>query len=202
MRHSKIHAPMLLGPGLRALLTCVAMTSAALLPGQAARAEQADRNRPMNIEADRLDHDDSKKLSVFQGHVVANKGTIVFRGDTLQVREDEKGYQHGLLLPLQGQRAFYRQKREGVAEFMEGEAERIEYDGQKDRVTLSGRAELRRLRGNTLSDEIQGQVIVYDNLNDQFTVDGVPRGTAPAPGTPRSRVRAVLAPKSADGAPR
>lgn len=157
-------------------------------------AEKADRDRPMNIEADRLDHDDLRKVSVFQGRVIASKGTILLRGQTLEVREDPDGYQLGILLPAPGQRAFYRQKREGLQEFFEAEAERIEYDGRRDRVTLTGRAELRRLRGTTLADEIQGQVIVYDNLSDQFTVDGAPRSTSGrADGTPR--VRAVLTPK-------
>jgi lipopolysaccharide export system protein LptA len=162
-------------------------------------AEQADRDRPMNIEADRLQHDDNKKVSKFQGKVLATKGTLVLRGDTLEVREDDQGYQYGLVLPLAGQRVFFRQKREGLQEYMEGEAERIEYDGRKDRVTLSGRAELRRLRGTTLSDAIQGQVIVYDNLNDQFSVDGQARTQGSGSSSAAGRVRAVLAPKPKEG---
>ena len=163
--------------------------------GGFAWAEQADRDRPMNIEADRLQHDDVKKISHFQGKVLATKGTLVLRGDSLQVKEDELGYQHGLVLPTPGQRVFYRQKREGLQEYMEGEAERIDYDGRKDRITLTGRAELRRLRGSTLSDAIQGQVIVYDNLSDQFSVDGALQSTSPGATSSKGRVRAVLAPK-------
>jgi lipopolysaccharide export system protein LptA len=162
-------------------------------------AEQADRDRPMNVEADRLQHDDNKKVSSFQGKVLATKGTLVLRGDTLEVREDDQGYQYGLVLPLAGQRVFFRQKREGLQEYMEGEAERIEYDGRKDRVTLTGRAELRRLRGTTLSDAIQGQVIVYDNLNDQFSVDGQARTQGSGSSGAAARVRAVLAPKPKEG---
>lgn len=170
----------------------------ALLAGTA-WAEKADRDRPMNIESDRLDHDDLEKISIFRGKVLLSKGTMVLRGDKLEIKEDAQGYQYGLVLPLPGQRVFYRQKREGLTEYMEGEAERIEYDGRQDKVTLISKAELRRLRGNTLSDEIHGQVIVYDNLKDQFTVDGsVPNGSGvnSGPGTPR--VRAVLAPKPKD----
>lgn len=166
--------------------------------GGPAGAEQADRDRPMNIEADRLQHDDAKKVSVFKGKVLATKGTLVLRGDGLEVTQDEQGYQHGLVLPLPGQRVFFRQKREGLQEYMEGEAERIEYDGRKDRVTLTGRAELRRLRGTTLSDAIQGQVIVYDNLSDQFSVDGAMNAN-PGGTSHNSRVRAVLAPKPKEG---
>jgi len=181
----------------RLLLLCVCGVASWTSP--LARAEQADRDRPMNIEADRLQHDDTKKVSSFQGKVLATKGTLVLRGDTLEVREDDQGYQYGLVLPLAGQRVFFRQKREGLQEYMEGEAERIEYDGRKDRVTLSGRAELRRLRGTTLSDAIQGQVIVYDNLNDQFSVDGQARTQGSGSSSAAGRVRAVLAPKPKDG---
>ncbi|MFN3430813.1 MAG: hypothetical protein ACK46X_12755, partial [Candidatus Sericytochromatia bacterium] len=46
------------------------------------------------------------------------------------------------------------------------------YDGRGDRIKLVGRAELRRLRGATLSDETTGAVITYDNGTEQFAVDG------------------------------
>ncbi|MDI9332569.1 MAG: lipopolysaccharide transport periplasmic protein LptA [Alphaproteobacteria bacterium] len=179
------------------ILCCAMVMAFGSMGAGGAWAEKADRDRPMNIEADRLDHDEQKKTTVFQGRVIATKGSIVLRGHTLEVRQDPDGTQHGVLLPNAGERAFYRQKREGVAEFMEAEAERIEFDGRRDRVTLTGRAELRRLRGNTLADEIQGQVIVYDNLNDQFTVDGAARGGQRT--EPVSRVRAVLSPKPREG---
>lgn len=167
-----------------------------------ALAEKADRDKPMSIEADLLQHDDLKQVSLFSGKVVATKGSIIMRGDRIEVRQDPQGYQYGVILPEPGKRAFYRQKREGLNEFMEGEAERIEYDGRADRVTLKGRAELRRYRGTVLNDEMSGQLISYDNLTDKFRVDGQLAGdTAKTPSvvTPGSRVRAVLTPRSASG---
>lgn len=167
-----------------------------------ALAEKADRDKPMSIESDLLQHDDLKQVSVFTGKVVATKGSIVMRGDRIEVRQDPQGYQYGLILPEPGKRAFYRQKREGLNEFMEGEAERIEYDGRADRVILMGRAELRRYRGTVLNDEMSGQWISYDNLTDKFRVDGQPAGEpakAPSAGAPASRVRAVLTPRGAGG---
>lgn len=169
------------------------------LCGAAAWAEKADRDRAMNIEADRLAHDELKKITLFQGRVVATKGTIVLRGHSLEIRQEADGSQFAVILPAAGERAFFRQKREGVMEFMEAEAERIDYDGRRERIALSGRAVLRRWRGNTLADEIQGQTIVYDNLSDQFSVDGAPRG---AHGEPGQRVRAVLTPKPKEEAGR
>lgn len=167
-----------------------------------ALAEKADRDKPMNIESDLLQHDDLKQVSVFSGKVVVTKGSIVMRGERIEVRQDPQGYQYGIILPEPGKRAFYRQKREGQNEYMEGEAERIEYDGRADRVILMGRAELRRYRGTVLSDEMSGQLISYDNLTDKFRIDGQLAGESPrTPGAaaPGSRVRAVLTPRSANG---
>lgn len=172
----------------------------------AVQAEKADRNKPMNIEADALRHDELKQTSVFTGNVVMTKGTIVLRGAQLDVRQDPEGYQFGTVTAAPGKRAFFRQKRDTLAgqpdEFVEGEAEVIEYDGKADNVKLIRRAELRRYRGTALSDEITGAVIVYNNLTDVFTVDGQARtpgaDTAAAPG---GRVRAVLAPRDQPPAP-
>lgn len=168
-----------------------------------AQAEKADRSKPMNIEADALRHDELKQTSVFTGNVVMTKGTIVLRGAQLDVRQDADGYQFGTVLAAPGKRAFFRQKRDTLPgapdEYVEGEAEVIEYDGKVDNVKLIRRGELRRYRGTALSDEITGAVIVYNNLTDVFTVDGEAR----APGSTGSggRVRAVLAPKELPPAP-
>ena len=157
----------------------------------ATMAERADRDKPTHIEADNLVHDDLKQVSVFTGRAVLTKGTLVLRGARIEIREDEKGYQHGLVLPESGRRAFFRQKREGVNEFIEAEGQRIEYDGQLDRVTIVDQAEVRRFRGAVLADQMNGQRIVYENLSDVFTIDGQRPGAVSQGG----RVRATLVPK-------
>jgi lipopolysaccharide export system protein LptA len=161
-------------------------------------AETADRKKPMNVEADALDHDELKQVSIFTGKVVATKGTITMRGNRIEVRQDPDGFQYGLIKPLPGQRSFFRQKREAVDEWIEGEGELIEYDGKADKLILLGRADFRRYRGTVLSDQMTGQRIVYENLTDQFTVDGVVGGKKPTNGS--GRIRAVLSPKPSDEA--
>lgn len=170
----------------------------------AALAERADRFKPMNIESDNLRYDDLKQTSVFSGRVVVTKGSIVMRGARIEIRQDPEGNQFGVVTAEPGKRAFYRQKREGLDEFTEGEADSIEYDSKADRVKFIKRAELRRYRGATLNDEITGNVIVYDNIAEVFSVDGGSANPASAPsvtssGTPATsgRVRAILTPKSA-----
>jgi lipopolysaccharide export system protein LptA len=188
--HSKIHASMKHSHAALLLLPL-------LLSAIPAGAEKADRTKPMNIEADALRYDDLKQTSVFTGKVVLTKGTILIRGARIEVRQDPEGHQYGVVTAEPGRLAFYRQKREGVDEFIEGEADLIEYDGKADRVKFIRHAELRRFRGTTLNDEMVGNLITYDNSNDMFTVDGGP--ASPAVG---GRVRAVLAPRPNASAPR
>lgn len=166
-----------------------------LTAGMAA-AEKADKTKPMNIEADALRYDDLKQTSVFTGRVVVTKGTIVIRGARVDVRQDPEGFQFGVVTAEPGKLAYYRQKREGVDEFIEGEGETIEYDGKADRVKFIKHAQLRRYRGASVSDEMVGNLITYENSTDVFTVDGGP--ASPAVG---GRVRAVLAPRSGASAP-
>lgn len=172
-----------------------------------AYAERADRDKPMNIEADALRHDELKQTSVFTGNVVMTKGTIVLRGAQLDVRLDADGYQHGTVKAAPGQRAYFRQKRDTAPgapdEVVEGEGEVIEYNGKTDDVKLIRRGQLRRYTGGKLSDDIMGSVITYNNLTDVFSVDGEKRSSEPssAPASSGGRVRAVLAPKASVPAP-
>jgi lipopolysaccharide export system protein LptA len=160
----------------------------------AALAEKADRDKPMNIEADNLLHDELGQVSMFTGHAVLTKGTMVMRGARIEIREDPDGYQFGIILPEPNKRAFYRQKREGVDEYMEGEALRIDYDGKADRVKLIDDAEVRRYRGAVLGDQMTGKLIIYENLTDVFTIDGQSKKEGGKPGT--GRVRATLVPRN------
>jgi lipopolysaccharide export system protein LptA len=156
-------------------------------------AERADRLQPMNVEADSLRVDDVRQTSVFTGNVVVSKGSIRIRGQQIEVRQDAQGNQFGTVLAGPDRPAFFRQKREGLEEFMEGEAQRIDYDSQADTVRFTGQAVLRRLKGATLHDETRGGVIVYDNRSETFTVDSQAK---PGPENPSGRVRAMLTPNA------
>lgn len=155
------------------------------------RAEKADRDKPMNIEADSMRYDDLRQVNVFTGRVILTKGTIVIRADRLEVRQDPQGYQFGLVTGSATAPAFFRQKRDGVDEYIEGEGLNIEYDGRADTVKFIQNAQMRRLRGATLVDEVKGNIITYENLTDVFRVEGGKQ----ASGT-EGRVRAMLSPKT------
>ncbi|MFT3778488.1 MAG: lipopolysaccharide transport periplasmic protein LptA [Ottowia sp.] len=173
----------------------------ALLAAAPAWAERADRDQPMHVESDALRYEDQKQLSTFTGRVVVTKGSIVMRGTRLEVRQDAAGNQFGTMLAEPGQRAFFRQKREGLNEFIEGEGETIEYDGKTDTVRFLRRAEMRRLAGASLQDEVKGAVIVYNNLTEVYTVDSPTRAAGAPSAAAGGRVTAVLAPRKPASAP-
>ena len=180
-------------------LAGAALASVLALAATSAWAEKADKNKPLNAEADALRYDDLKQTSVFTGNVVITKGTIIIRGARVEVRQDPEGYQFGTVTAPPGQRAFYRQKRDSPDEWIEGEAETIFYDGKLDTVTFTKNAVMRRYRGPNLSDETTGNVITYDNNTDVFGVVG---GAANASANnPSGRIRAMLSPKDAVALP-
>ena len=162
------------------------------------QAEKADRLKPMNIESDALRYDDLKQTSVFTGNVILTKGTLVMRGSRIDVRQDTEGYQYALVVSVPGKPAYYKQKREGVDETIEAEADTVEYDGKADVVKFIRSAVLRRFKGVALNDETTGSLITYDNTTDIFTVESRP-GQAVAGGgpNPTGRVRAMLTPREA-----
>jgi len=161
-----------------------------LLAPAAALAEQADRDKPINLEADTVTVDDATKLSTYQGNVQLTQGTLLIRADKLVVKEDASGLQHGTAY---GNPASFRQKREGLDEYVEGYGQRIEYDGKSDKVELFTQARMKRNQ-----DEVRGNYISYDAKTEFFQVLGGGKEAA-APGKDKGRVRAVIQPKSKSG---
>jgi lipopolysaccharide export system protein LptA len=164
--------------------------AAATTPG--AWAEKADKLKPLTFTADALRYDDARQTNVLTGNVIINKGTMVLRAARVEVRQSPDGQQAAVANAAAGKLAYFKQKRDGVDEYFEGEAERIEYDGKSDTVRLVGSAVIRRLRGTVMADEVQGQTITYDNLAEVFSVAGG--------GGEGGRVRGVLTPRDAPAA--
>lgn len=165
-----------------------------------AHAERADRDKPLNVEADNMTYDDLKQVNVFTGHVVATKGTIVIKADHVEVKQDPQGYQYATGTMTGHGLAYFRQKRDGVDEYIDGTAERIDYDGKQDLTTLTTNATVRRLQGlSTVMDQVHGSVITYDGQKDFYTARA--GKDVAGPGNPTGRVRAMLAPRNGAPAP-
>lgn len=170
---------------LRLALVAIALGAVSMV----AHAEQADRDQPVNIEADRVEIDDQKKEAVFEGNVILTQGTLMLKADRIIVDQDETGFQSGIAF---GNPAYFRQKREGFEDFIEGEAQRLEYKGAEEKVELFVNAKLKRG-----GDEVRGNYISYNALTEFFEVMGKEPGST-AEGSSGGRVRAIIQPRNSN----
>lgn len=153
-----------------------------------ALAEKADRTKPVNLEANTVTLDDVKKVSVYQGNVILTQGTLMLRADQVDVTQNENGLDK---LSATGRPVAFRQKQDGRDEYVEGFADRIEFDSVNSQLELIGQAQLRRGR-----DELRGARISYNSNTEFYKVVGQPDAK-----TPSGRVRAVIRPKSGSEQP-
>jgi len=169
-------------------LAAASLCAFSLLP-LGATAETADREKPTQIEANRMSADDVRRLNIFEGNVVLTRGTISVHAERIVVRQDAEGFQFatatGTPVRLRQRQDPKPPAAEGV--WMDGEALRIEIDDRNGKIEMFERARVRRG-----GDEVAGSYIFVDQRSDFFSVksDGSPNQP---PG--EGRVRAVLQPK-------
>ncbi|MFZ2855734.1 MAG: lipopolysaccharide transport periplasmic protein LptA [Rhodocyclaceae bacterium] len=157
-----------------------------------ALAERADREKPINLEADRITIDDVKKVQVYEGNVILTQGTLQIRASRLVVTQDADGFQKGSAIGGANGLARFRQKREGKDDFIEGEGERIEHDARSEKTEFFVRAWVK-----SGLDEIKGHYVSYDALSEKYlvTAGGGNAKTTGATGAAQARVRAIIQPK-------
>lgn len=167
-----------------------AMLLCAILCGYtgAAIAERADRDKPVHLEADQVSIDDARQISIFTGNVQMTQGTLSISGDQIIAVQGKQGFEHGTAT---GQPAGFRQKREGMDEYVEGYGARIEYDAISGIMNIYGQAHVKRGQ-----DDVRGEHITYNPKTEIFQVSG---GTSPLP--EKGRVRVVIQPKAASAVP-
>ena len=156
----------------------------------AALAEKADRDKPTQVEANKMSADDVRRLNVFEGDVVVTKGTIRLTADRLVVRQDAEGFQ---LATATGKPARFRQRqdakpgeKEGI--WVEGEALRIELDDRNQKIELFDKA-----RVNRGGDEVAGDYIFVDQRSDFYQVSSGKGGEK------SGRVKAIIQSKPPAG---
>lgn len=169
--------------------TIAISTTLLLLCSLPALAERADREKPINLEADRISMDDVKKVQIFEGNVVMTQGTLQIRTSKLVVTQDADGFQKGTATGGANGLARFRQKREGKDDYIEGEGERIEHDARNEKTEFFVRAWVK-----SGLDEVKGNYVSHDALTEKFLVTSGAE-TKTAIGVPQARVRAIIQPK-------
>jgi lipopolysaccharide export system protein LptA len=163
-------------------------------------AEKADSTKPTVVDANQMAYDDVKQINTFTGDVILTRGTLTMKAARVVVTQDAAGYQFATLFAGPGALASFRQKRDGGPDlWMDGQAERIEYDGKTELVKLFSKARMRRLDGNKPTDEVEGEFISYDSRSEFFAVNNTPAGGESKPGG--GRIKAVIQPRITTPAP-
>jgi lipopolysaccharide export system protein LptA len=166
----------------------------ALLVAAPAWAEKADRDKPTQIEANRMSADDVKRMTIFEGNVVLTKGTIAVRAERIVVRQDAEGYSFTTATgaPVRFKQKLDPKEGEKEGQWLDGEALKVEIDDRKQTIELFDKA-----RVNRAGTEVAGPYILFDQRSEFYSVT---TGKGGKEGQPPGRVTAVLPPSKSDGA--
>jgi lipopolysaccharide export system protein LptA len=163
-----------------------------------ALAERADALKPVQMDYDKADLDQVTQTYILTGNVVITRGTLTLKSDKALLKETPEGYISVTLTAAPGRIATFRQKRDGGPDlWVEGQAQRIEYDERAELVKLFSSAIVRELDGGKLANEVNGEFISYDNRKEVVAVRNDASGET-KPGAGRGRM--ILAPRRTSAA--
>ena len=90
---------------MRPLNTAFLLALCAGLLAAPAHAEKADRDKPINLEADTVTLDDIRKISVYEGNVILSQGTLMLRAPgTVDIQDGVQTLRAGAMEYDAGQR--------------------------------------------------------------------------------------------------
>ena len=156
------------------------------------RAEKADQDKPVILEAEKVSVNDVKQVYDLNGQVLLIKGSIIVTGEDGHITVDPKGYEFVDVIGTPEVVASFRQRREGLAdEFMQGHGKQVTYDAKTEFLTLTGDASLKRLLNMQMLDQLKGWKIEYDDVKQYYQV------TPPKDAKPDDLplARAILSPR-------
>jgi lipopolysaccharide export system protein LptA len=174
--------------------------AACLLACGAALAEKADSNKPVTIQADTGVANMVTQGATVEGNVVMTRGTLIMKSGKATLTEDPEGYKSATLFAAPGSLATFRQKRDGGDYWVEGEAERIEYDGKNEVLKLFSKAKVAQLDGAKVTQRAEGAFISYDSRKEEVAALNTPTGQSKVGGG-RVEMTFDTKPKAAPAAP-
>ena len=162
------------------LLAGVLLASAAHV-----HALSTDSDQPITIQADRAEHDDAARTTIYHGGVVIDHGSLHILGDTVTIRFD--GEDEVAKITAVGVPAHFRQLPDGDTSHRKAWAERMEYFPEQDLIVLLGEARYEKEDGS----RVQADRLVYDLLNARFKALADDRSPASPAGDAGSGDRAT-----------
>ncbi len=144
------------------------------LPAWAAEAEK----QPVQVEADRLEIDEQRDVSVYQGNVLIIQGELRLQADRVEIRGTEGKAEQMLAT---GKPVKFQSRPAKGGKPVNGEAGRLEYVLNDDLITLSEGAKVTQEQDVFSSERIQ-----YDRKRSLIKAGAAAGG---------SRVRMLIQPK-------
>lgn len=159
------------------------LISASLLATVFVQAEVADGDKPINAAANSSEHDQKNGRHVLNGKVEITQGTLSLVCDQAVLQETRDGEQtvHAVGKPVK-----FRQKMEGQNVWLDGKADKLDYDSKSGEVVLAGNAWVKRGE-----DETNASTITYNTATEVYRTIG----TATVPAGADGRVKMVIQPK-------
>ncbi|MGN1209514.1 MAG: lipopolysaccharide transport periplasmic protein LptA [Duodenibacillus sp.] len=169
----------------------LSLTLASLALPFAAQAETADREKPLEVVAQKFNGDEIAQTAVYTGKVEVHQGTLEILGDRLEVVVSPEGWR---TMTVTGNPVRMKERRDarvpGVEEWVHASALTAVYDEEKDLMTLLKVAKLARSENGLVKDSAAGDKIVYDLRTTRSRVEG----DTGADGR-KTRVQTVFAPR-------
>jgi lipopolysaccharide export system protein LptA len=140
------------------------------------QALEGDEQQPLYIEADAAELDDKQSISLYIGNVEVEQGSMRIYADEVLVHHKPDRQPRKIIAV--GQPARYRQQMDDDPDEVKGRALRMEYEADRDELTLIDDAELTQGEDRFASDRI-----VYNRITERVTA-----GTS-AQGRERVKIR-------------
>lgn len=132
-------------------------------------AEKADSQKKTKVDAEYSSYDGKTDTKVLKGNVEVTRGTLQIKAESAIDKETSDGGGSVILTGGSGRQVFFRQKRDGGADlWIEGYADRVEYDKKTEVVKFLANAKVRYLNQQKVTQEQAAEFFSYDSINDVF----------------------------------
>ena len=146
--------------------------------------DRPDNQQPLQIDANSIQHNDTKAVTKFIGNVVLIRGDLTLKGDSLILNQTEDGLSFG---KMKGSPAVFQTRRTVEDGWVKGQASELDYDERHSTFLLKGNARLIRLEKGKIKEEVSGDELSYNSDSEIYK-------TITEPGETRNRMTVITKP--------
>ncbi len=125
-------------------------------------ALESDATQAIKIEADKMQLDERKGITKYEGNVKLVQGSLSLTADFLEMTTKDGKLQHIRIAGTPSQPASFKQTTE-AGQTAHGQAQKMDFSANKSRLVLTGQAEL--TQGNNF---IRSERIDYNTLSNSL----------------------------------